>query len=312
MPKHAMIAFCLLVLLVNVSFGAEAPDLAAGIKLYWEAKYKDAAAALKAVRPEDLSSPERVLLFKFIGLTNFARGDQRAAEEAFVKVLSIDPEYKLPEPDFSADVLKCFRKARTTLSNSLSDEGVEQYRLKNNRAAESAFHQALIVDPSNPMAKDFLPLVSTKPEEEKGEEKDEVLCKPALVWGSLDTAKGLCSGVDVSSALHLPVSANKITLMYAIHYKGAGSCWKIVLYDSLGNIVHTFDDPKKEFLDGKTPNPASRWQVVELPEARTVAKAVMYSIASPRSKRVASKDVGNNLLDTFILGLEMACGQGKK
>jgi tetratricopeptide (TPR) repeat protein len=306
MLKRVLVALCLLIGLVNVSLAA-APDLAAGIKLYWEARYREAASALKAVSPDDLSPQERVLLFKFRGLTLFARGDKGAAEEAFTEVLRIDPKYKLAEPEFSADVVKCFRKARTTLSNRLSDAGLEQYRAKNHQAAEAALRQALIVDPSNPLAKDFLPLVS-KPEEEK----KVPLCKPTLAWGSLDIENGLCSGVDVSSSLHLPVAANKLTLIYAVHHGGVGPCWKIVLYDAQGGVLHIFDDPKKQFVGEKAPDPASQWQIVELPEVRTVAKAVMYSIASPRSKRIVSKDVGNNLLDTFILGLEVSCRPAKE
>jgi tetratricopeptide (TPR) repeat protein len=304
MLKRVLFALCLLICLVNISFAAEAPDLAEGIKLYWEAKYKEAASSLRAVKPEDLSSQERVLLFKFRGLILFARGDKAAAEEAFMEVVKLDPEYKLAEPEFSGDVVKCFRKARTTLSNRISDVGLEQYRAKNKKAAEAAFHQALVIDPSNPMAKDFLPLVVQREEELK---PLPPLCKPSLDWGSLDIANGQCSGVDVSSSLHLPVEASKLTLIYAVHHSGVGPCWKIVLYDAQGGIIHTFDDPKKQFRSVKPPQLESRWQVVELPEQQTVAKVVMYSMASPRSKRIVSKDVGNNILDTFLLGLEVVC-----
>jgi tetratricopeptide (TPR) repeat protein len=307
MLKQVLAALCLLIALVSAAFAAPAPDLAAGIKLYWEARYREAASALKAVKPDDLSPQERVLLFKFLGLTLFARGDKAAAEDAFTEVVDLDPEYKLTEPEFSGDVVKCFRKARTTLSNRLSDGGVEHYREKDYRAAETSFRQALVVDPSNPMAKDFLPLV-TKHEEQR----QAPLCTPTLAWSRLDIENGQCTGVDVSSLLHLPVTATKITLIYAVHHSGMGPCWKIVLYDAQGGVIHVFDDPKKQFVGEKAPDLASQWQVVELPEMKTVAKVVMYSSASPRSKRIISKDVGNNLLDTLLLSLEVNCPPAKE
>src|SRR5262249_1193621 len=197
-------------------------------------------------------------------------------------------------------------RAKTALGNQLTDRGLELQRAKSHKEAAALFRRAIEVDPANPIAKDLLALAEQSAEAEQPKVPEKPACQHSLVWASLDTNKGQCRGVDVSSAFNLPVRTNRITLIYAVHHNGAGSCFKLVLYDVKGEAIHSFEDPQHKFASEKAPDSASRWQVVELPEVKTVFKVVLHAAPSSSLGRIISPE-GKNLLDTFLLGLEVAC-----
>jgi|GEM_PF-4467897 len=297
----------LIVCVTAVAHGTEPADLTTGIKAYRDANYPQAVKILKALDPRSLAVQEQVLLFKFLGLSLIARNDKAGAEEAFTELLKVNAIYPLPESEFSPEVVKCFKRAKAALGNQLSDGGLEKYRAKNYAEAATLFRRAGEVDPSNPIVKDFLALAEQAAQAEQPKPPEKPSCQPSLDWGKVDTSRGQCRGADVSSAFKLPIRANKITLVYAVHHGGVGNCWKIVLYDAKGEVIHSFEDPEHKFASEKEPDSAARWQVVELPEVQTVFKIVMHSTPSSSLKRIISPDVGKNLLDTFLLSFEVAC-----
>jgi tetratricopeptide (TPR) repeat protein len=292
--------FLLLVLIVSVQpIQAQDASLAAGIRAYTAAEYRTAIAVLEALDESTLRLDERVVRHKYLALSLIGRKERERAQEEFIKLLVLDPAYELSEKEAAPSVLEQFQRSKVTQGARLCDQGIEAYAAGRFTEAIPLLEQAVRLNPRDPRAGEFLKLAGNRLREEEVAKKEP--CRPVRTWGELDAKRATCQGVNYSSSFQLPARANRVTLIYSKHAFGVGACWKIVLYDSEGKEVLVLDDPDQAFAKKEEPGLADRWRVVDLPEAVTIGRVVMYGERGPALR------FGKDQADELILGLEVTC-----
>jgi len=84
-------------ILLAILLATPATDLKRAKDRYEFGAYGDAAGAVRQVLAQypDLPEPQAIEAWRILGLAEFQLGDQTAAREAFIHLLSIDPDYAL-------------------------------------------------------------------------------------------------------------------------------------------------------------------------------------------------------------------------
>jgi tetratricopeptide (TPR) repeat protein len=307
MIKQALSLF-LLVLLIAEGINAQNIELGRGIHAYTDADYRTAITVLKSIDESKLRDDERVVLHKFLALSLIARKQPERAQEEFIKLLTIESMHELSGKEFSPSVLELFQKSKLAHGARLCDRGVEAYNAGRFGEAVPDLEEALRLNPRDIRANEFLKLSSNRLKEDEIKRKEEKReqCVPSRTWGELDVRTVTCEGRDYSSDLKLPVQANRLTLIYSKHYSGVGRCWKIALYDAEGKEVFVLEDPDQVFVGKQKPSKEARWKVVDLSEVRTIAQVKMYGDGRHGFEKLVGQ-VGKDLSDEFILGLEVTC-----
>jgi tetratricopeptide (TPR) repeat protein len=311
--RRVIVAFFCTMLAVATVRAQDAADLARSIELYTKADYKTAIAVLQAMDESKLRRDERVTRHKFLALSLIGRKERGRAQEEFIKLLEIEPDYELSNKEVSPSVLELFKQSKIEHGNRVCDRAVDAYNAGRFREAVPDFESALRLNPNDTRAREFLRLAENRVKEadqqdyeeiEKNKKKREE-CLPIRAWGELDARSANCGGADYSSKLPLPARANRITLIYAKHHYGVGKCWKIALLDSEGREIFTFKN--EAFAVNRPLDSSSRLTVIDLPKEQTIARVVMSAEGGREIERRTGQLVGKDLEDEFILLFEVAC-----
>ncbi len=313
MRRIILASFCAMLVAAAVR-AQDAADLARGIELYTKADYKTAIAVLDAMNETKLRKDEQVTRHKFLALSLIGRKERGRAQDEFIKLLEIEPDYELSDKEVSPPVLELFKQSKIAQGGRVCERAVEEYSSGQFREAIPDFKLVLRLSPNDTRAREFLRLAENRVKEEEEEErkrreeeeKVKGKCSPVRAWGELDATNVTCQGIDYSSRLQLPLQANRVTLIYSKYHFGVGACWKIVLYDPEGKEVFVFDDSNQEFGGKQKPSQEKRWRVVDLPEIRTIARVVMHGQGGHDFGKLMGR-VGKDVADEFILGLEVVC-----
>ena len=315
--------------LLCLALAAQASSLrlTQAIESYWRGDYETAEALLRRIEVDELDPPEQSRFYQFFGLTLIARGHEEEAKQRFADLLELQPDFKLTDDRFSPQVLDVFERAKELLAGRLYDRAVELYSEKDFAGAVELLGQAHGLNPTDPTIDDLLQLSKDQASRLQAATPVEPPppppppCTPSRVWGTIETRRVSCQGIelrrlykddDTANPPPLPAPANHLTLIYANHNFGVGECFKLVLYDDQGQVIHTFEDPQNTFAGKDEPSSESRWQEVDLPEVHTIAGAVLFAEDRYDAVRVLASGLRKAELDQFVLALEVVCPPGTK
>ena len=306
-PWTSLVLAALLLGLSAAPLAAQRLELVQAVELYWKASFDRTISILRKLDPAALSPGERALLHQYLGLSLFAKNKKDEAQEEFTKLLEFDPDYAFAG-EYPSRALELFAKSKQVQAAKVAAQGVTAYEAGNFPEAVERFDLALRLDSRQPIAREFRKLAVERRDAERAEQASRVPpCEPSLVWAELDAKDATCDGKDYSLAFFLPAPVNRLTVIYAKHHFGVGDCWRIVLYDEEGQQIATVGDPGRAFAGETEPPNSKRWQVIDLPEVRTVRRIEMHAAGGHDLQRHLRRRVGKESEDRFILGLEVAC-----
>jgi tetratricopeptide (TPR) repeat protein len=116
-----MLALLCLALCSAPAGGAEAA-LATAEEAYYEGRYSDAITALeRVVERKDAKPAVQKAALKTIAFCQFLLGDNRAAKEAWLRLLAIDPEYKVDPVEASPEIVRFFERIKPAAAKPASE-----------------------------------------------------------------------------------------------------------------------------------------------------------------------------------------------
>ena len=133
-------------LLLAIALATPATDLKRAKDRYEFGAYADAAGAVRQVLVQypDLPEPQAIEAWRILGLAEFQLGDQAAAREAFVHLLSIDPDYALDPFLVPPNIVDFFDRVKREAEPQLQPLRERRKQLKEEeRLAEEARRKLL-------------------------------------------------------------------------------------------------------------------------------------------------------------------------
>jgi TonB family protein len=145
------------ILLLSGSLAAqqEANALEEGIGLYWNGEYERTIEVLSSEPLTDMAVGERVEFLRYLALSHIALGDNSKAEAQFVRLLTIDPGYRLDPSMVSPKVIDLFEKSKQDRIDELFAEGKDSYYQERYEEAIETMNKILLLDPQYQLAEEY-------------------------------------------------------------------------------------------------------------------------------------------------------------
>jgi len=133
----------------------EGNALEEGIGLYWNGEYEKTIEVLSSEPLTDVGEGERVELLRYLALSHIALGENDEAQAQFIRLLTIDPGYRLDPSMVSPKVIDLFEKSKTKRTEELFAEGKTSYYDRQYQEAIELMGEILLMDPQYQVAEEY-------------------------------------------------------------------------------------------------------------------------------------------------------------
>ena len=125
-----------------------------GIGLYWNGEYERTIEVLSSEPLADMGAGERVELLRYLALSHIALGDNIEAQAQFIRLLTIDPGYRLDPAMVSPKVIDLFEESKKNRIEELFAEGKNSYYERQYEEAIETMNRILLMDPQYQLAEE--------------------------------------------------------------------------------------------------------------------------------------------------------------
>ncbi|MGH9463203.1 MAG: TonB family protein, partial [Vicinamibacteria bacterium] len=126
-----------------------------GIHLYWNGEYERTIEVLSSESSTDMGGGERVELLRYLALSHIALGDHIEAQAQFIRLLTIDPGYRLDPSLVSPKVIDLFEKSKKDRIGELFAQGKASYYGMQYEEAIETMNEILLMDPQYQLAEEY-------------------------------------------------------------------------------------------------------------------------------------------------------------
>jgi len=106
---------------------AEDINLQKGIEAYRKAKYQESVNYLKIALKSQLTKDEKKEVYKYLAFDYLALRNTALAKDAFLNLLTLEPEYEISEDEASPKVLKLFQQTKEESKEVIMKMQAERY-----------------------------------------------------------------------------------------------------------------------------------------------------------------------------------------